>query len=109
MNRSETVTAIAHRLRHLKKRDVNEVLLLLIELWTDELVRPGGYIRIDGLGKLYVEQQTIRSVGAIRDTLLDQGKPVPESLKRCYFRFRPADALRARLRGENTDEEETFE
>lgn len=109
MNRSETVTAIAHRLRHLKKRDVNEVLLLLVDLWTEELVRPGGYIRLDGLGKLFIERQTIRSVGAIRDTLLEQGKTVPDTLKRCYFRFRPADVLRAKLRETLNAEEEAFE
>jgi len=97
MNRSETAAVIASRLRHLKKRDVNEVLMLLMDVWSEELVRPGGYIRIDGFGKLYVEQQTIRSVGAIRETLLEKRKTVPDTLKRCYFRFRPADALRARL------------
>ena len=97
MDRNETVTAIARRLHTLRKRDVNEVLSVLLEVWTEELIRPGGYIHLDGLGKLYVEQQAIRATGVVRATLAKKHKPVPSTLNRYYFRFRPADSIHAAL------------
>ncbi len=97
MNRRETVAAVARKLRQFKQRDVSEMLDALIEVWCEELIQPEGYIRIEGLGKLYVEQQSMRTPGAVRDTMTYKRGGVPYTLKRYYFRFHPADSLRARL------------
>ncbi len=81
----------------MRKRDVGEMLDVLLEIWSEELTRPGGHIRIEGLGKLYVERQRIRSTGAVRAMLRSKGKPVPATLNRYYFRFRPSERLYATL------------
>lgn len=58
MNTRQTATQIARRLPDLRKRDVQEVLDLLTELWREELAKPNGEIHISGLGTLYVETHT---------------------------------------------------
>ena len=95
MNHSQTVATVAQRLRCLTKRDVGEVLDVLIEVWREALLQPEGYIRIEGLGKLYIEQQQLRSAGVIQARLRAKHGAAPVHLDRYYFRFRPSDTLRA--------------
>ncbi len=97
MNHSQTIAAVARKLRQFSGRDVREVYEALVEVWQEELVKPEGYIRIEGLGKLYVQQQTIRSTGVVRAQAAKQNKPAPALLTRHYFRFRPIKALRHTL------------
>ncbi|MHB8628400.1 MAG: hypothetical protein ACYDBJ_15205 [Aggregatilineales bacterium] len=97
MNYNETVAAVARKMRQRTKREVSEMLDVLLEVWRGELLRPGGYIRIDALGKLYVERQVIRSSGAVYRSLSQKHKPVPATLVRYYFRFHPSDTLRTAL------------
>ena len=95
MNRSQTVAAVARRLRHLTQQDVSEVLDVLVEVWREALLQPDGYIRIGDLGKLYIEQQQMRSAGVIQARLHDRYGTAPAFLDRYYFRFRPSESLRA--------------
>ncbi len=97
MNRNQMVTAAARRLRGFRKRDVNEVLSVLLDIWQAELLQPGGYIHLDGLGKLYVEQQEIRSTGVVRAAFARKQRPAPDKLTRYYVRFRPADTFHTNL------------
>ncbi len=97
VNHSQMIAAVARRLRQFSRRDVREVYEALVEVWQEELVQPDGYIRIEGLGKLYVQQQTIRSTGVVRAQAAKQNKPAPALLTRYYFRFRPVKALHRRL------------
>lgn len=105
MNSNQTATAVARRLRNLKKRDVRDVLAILTEVWREELLKPDGYIHIDGLGKLYIEQQQLRSAGFIQAQLEVKHGVVPTTIPRYYFRFRPADSLRAALLTDRNGEE----
>jgi hypothetical protein len=70
------------------------VLDVLIEVWAEALRQPGGYIRIDGFGKLYVERQQMRSSGMIRKHLIARDGEAPETLERLYFRFSPSQELK---------------
>ena len=98
MNHHETVSAVARKLRQFSRRDVRQMLEVLIEVWSEELIQPGGYIRIEGLGKLYVEQQTIPITGVIKRSLESKQKATPTTLNRYYFRFRPVDPLYKKLK-----------
>ena len=97
MNYNQTVAAVARKLRQRSRHEVREMLDVLLDVWREELLRPGGYIRIDALGKLYVEQQTMRVPGAVRQTLARKQLPAPPTLTRYYFRFHPSEALRQAL------------
>jgi len=97
VNYNQTVAAVARKLRQRTRREVRETLDVLLEVWQEELLRPGGYIRIDQLGKLYVEKQTMRVPGAVRRTLAQQQRPVPSTMPRFYFRFHPSESLRQAL------------
>jgi hypothetical protein len=97
VNYNQTVAVVARKLRQRTRREVREVLDVLLEVWREELLRPDGYIRIDALGKLYVEQQTMRVPGAVRRALAEQQRPVPPLLTRYYFRFHPSESLREAL------------
>ncbi len=96
MNHQETVRAVARKLRHFTRRDVSEMLDVLIEVWADELREPEGFVRLDGLGKLYVEQQTVAVNGAIQQVLerkQNASNTIPATMNRYYFRFQPTDTL----------------
>ncbi len=93
MNHHQTVAAAARKLRRFSQGDVSEMLQVLIEVWCEELSQPEGFVRIEGLGKLYVQQQTLRTPGAIRATLAKKHGSVPLLMNRYYFRFQPAKAL----------------
>jgi nucleoid DNA-binding protein len=93
MNHRQTVIAVARKLRRFSQRDVSEVLQVLSEIWSAELAQPEGFVRIEGLGKLYVQQQTLRTPGAIRATLTRKHGSVPLLMNRYYFRFQPTKTL----------------
>lgn len=97
MNYNQTVAAVARKLRQRTRREVREMLDVLLDIWREELLRPDGYIRIDALGKLYVEQQTMRVPGVITRTLTHKQLPAPPTLTRYYFRFHPSESLREAL------------
>lgn len=109
MNHRETVNAVARKLRHVSRRDVSEMLDVLIEVWRDELIQPDADIRIKGLGKLYVEQQTIPIAGVIRRSYERRRKVAPTTIKRYYFRFSPAAPLYKKLKAFREPREEQEE
>lgn len=100
MNHRETVNAVARKLRHISRRDVSALLDVLIEVWSDELIRANGDVRIKALGKLYVEQQTIPISGVIRRSYERRRKVAPSNINRYYFRFRPTPSLYKRLKAQ---------
>ena len=83
----DVVSAIARRLPHQTQREVREVLELLAEVWSDELVS-GGEVTLPGVGRLSIELQLMKAGGAM------QGHG---QLRRIYGRFRPSQQLRAQL------------
>jgi hypothetical protein len=91
------VAAVARKLRQRSRREVREVLDVLLEVWREELLRPEGYIRIDSLGKLYVEQQMMRVPGAVKKAMAQRRLSAPPVLTRFYFRFHPSESLRRAL------------
>jgi len=84
MNHRQTVAEISKRLPRLKRRDVAEVLEVMVELWLEALAQPGRTVTVADLGKLMVEVQTVRSGGAV-------GR---RTVKRVYVRFRPTGRFR---------------
>ncbi len=106
MNTRQTATQIARRLPDLRKRDVQDVLDVLTELWRAELAKPDGEIHLTGLGKLYVEAHTLRSTGVIRQMLIQKrGTNAPATIQRRVIRFRPYEALRALMKEEKANHE----
>jgi nucleoid DNA-binding protein len=95
MNYDQMVNAVARRLYGKSRREVREVLDVLFDLWREELQQPDASLYIRHLGRLYVEQQQLRSSGIIQTTLqAKQGVNAPRQLARLYFRFTPTDQLR---------------
>jgi nucleoid DNA-binding protein len=110
MNHQETVNAVARKLRHFTRQDVRAVLEVLVEVWQEELQKPDAYVRIEGLGKLYVEQQTIAVTGAIQKMLTEKrhgDAALPATLHRYYFRFQPTDSFYQRVKQHRKPAEET--
>jgi nucleoid DNA-binding protein len=91
MNHRQLVSVVARRFPNLTKRQIEDVLDVLVEIWRTELEQPGGEVIIRDFGKLTVEVQKMRNSGAIRRQM---GRGAPEHLTRLYFRFRPAPTLR---------------
>ena len=95
MNQQDMINAIARKLYRFTRRDIAEVVEVMLELWQAELVKPEGYVHLTGIGKLYVEQQQIPGAGVVKDTLRHKyGRLAPPQLKRVYFRFRPSERLK---------------
>ncbi|MDX1991993.1 MAG: HU family DNA-binding protein [bacterium] len=84
MNHRQTITEISKRLPRLKRRDVAEVVEVMVELWLEKLAQPGQTVTVADLGKLLVEVQSFRSGGAV-------GR---RTVKRIYVRFRPTAKFR---------------
>lgn len=97
MNHTEFVNAVAQKLYRFTRRDIAEVMDVMLEIMHTELLRPGGYIQFQELGKLYIEQQQIRPAGVIRQTLMEKPGQLPTTLNRYYFRFQPAETFRQAL------------
>lgn len=78
MYHREVIAAIARRLPHRTRRDVAEIIELLTEIWSEELITSGEIV-IPDIGRLYVEVQDMKAGGA----LARHGR-----LRRVYGRFR---------------------
>jgi nucleoid DNA-binding protein len=96
MRHRDLIATIARHLPHRTRRDVEEVIDVLIELMQDELVR-GEEVSLPDIGKLSIETQTVRLSGAVRRQV---GPAAPPTMKRLYGRFRPAQSLKDRLEQE---------
>ena len=95
MNHQQLVTVIARRLPHRSKRDVAEVLEVMVEICIEHLSQPKPVIQIADLGRLSIDVHQLRVSGAVRKTLADQHGPEhPATLARIVGRFRPAPRLR---------------
>ena len=93
MNHRQLISAAARRFPDLTQRQIEDVLTVFVELWTDELTRLDGTITVRDFGTLKVEVQLIRPSGAIR-RMRDAHQA---RLTRLYFRFRPSGKLRRRV------------
>lgn len=87
MYHRDVITQIARQLPHRTRRDVDEVIELLTEIWSEELIN-GGEIIVPDIGRLRIEVQLIRAGGA----LTQHGQ-----LRRIYGRFRPTPRLKQRI------------
>jgi nucleoid DNA-binding protein len=95
MNHQELVAAIARRVPDRSKREVAEVLEVLVEICIEQLSRPDQVIQIADLGRLSIDVHQLHVSGAVRKTLTDQhGPDHPDTLSRIVGRFRPAPRLR---------------
>ncbi|MBZ0280541.1 MAG: HU family DNA-binding protein [Anaerolineae bacterium] len=87
MYHRDVIARIARRLPHRTQRDVAEVIEVLTEVWSKELVK-GEEIIVPDIGRLSIEVQDMKAGGA-----LDKyGR-----LRRVYGRFRPTENLKERL------------
>ncbi len=84
MYHRDVVASIARRLPGRTRRDVAEVVEVLTEVWTDELVK-GNEVIVPDIGRLKVEIQEMRAGGALGQ----HGR-----LRRVYGRFRPTPSLK---------------
>lgn len=106
MNTQELVSAISRRLPALRRREVQEVITVMVELWREELSQTQGKIQIAGLGTLYVESHTLKATGVIRQRLLQKyGTHAPLTLRRRVIRFHPYETLRQRMNEEGAQDE----
>jgi nucleoid DNA-binding protein len=95
MNHQELVAAIARRLPDHSRREVAEVLEVLVEVCTEQLSQSDQIIQIADLGRLSIDVHQLRVAGAVRKTLVEQhGPDHPDTLARIVGRFRPAPRLR---------------
>jgi nucleoid DNA-binding protein len=84
----ETIAHIARRLPHQQQHNVREVIDLLMEVWSDELIQ-GNEVIVPTIGKLSIEVQDIQAGGA----LISQGH-----LQRVYGRFRPTPTFKRKIK-----------
>jgi len=82
------IAKVARRLPHRTRRDVDEVVDLLMEVWSEELTN-GGEVVLPDIGRLSIEVQDMTAGGA----LAQHGQ-----LRRVYGRFRPTPQLKAQIR-----------
>jgi nucleoid DNA-binding protein len=95
MNHQKLVAAIARRLPHRSRREVAEVLEVMIDICIEQLSQPGQIVQIADLGRLSIDVHQLQVAGAVRKTLAEQhGADPPKTLKRIVGRFRPAPRLR---------------
>ena len=106
MNTNELVRQITRRLPDLRKRDVQDVVEVLLELWHTELIKADGEIHLRGLGTLYVDVHPLRAKGIAREALIRKyGQAAPAVIVRRAVRFRPYDSLREAMRQEDKGHE----
>ena len=80
----EVIAEVARRLPHRTQRDVAEVVEVLTEVWSVELVN-GRSIIVPDIGRLSIEVQDMKAGGL----LAQHGR-----LRRVYGRFRPTEQLK---------------
>ena len=93
MRHRDIIAYIARRLPHQTRRDVEDVIDVLIELMQDKLAQ-GETVNLLDIGTLSIEVQKMHAGGAVRQHSQQQ------LLTRIYGRFRPAEALKVRLQKE---------
>ncbi|MBE2270211.1 MAG: HU family DNA-binding protein [Anaerolinea sp.] len=91
MNHRQLVSAAARRFPDLTQRQVEDVLEVLVEVWSTALAH-SDEVMIRNLGTLRIEVQQMRNSGVIQAQM---GSSSPEHLMRLYFRFRPTAQLKA--------------
>jgi nucleoid DNA-binding protein len=84
MYHRDVIAAIARRLPHRTRRDVAEVVEVLTEAWSEELIK-GNEVIVPDIGRLRIEVQDMQASGA----LCQHGR-----LRRVYGRFRPSVNLK---------------
>ena len=87
MYHRDVIAKIARRLPHRTQRDVAEVVEILTEVWSEELLN-GEEIIVPEIGRLCIEVQNIKAGGAL-------GKY--GQLRRVYGRFRPSPNLKKQI------------
>jgi nucleoid DNA-binding protein len=87
MYHRDVIAKIARRLPHRTQRDVAEVVEILTEVWSEELMN-GKEIIVPDVGRLSIEVQNMRA----GDALGKYGQ-----LRRVYGRFRPTPALKQKM------------
>jgi nucleoid DNA-binding protein len=80
----EVIAEVARRLPHRTQREVAEVVEVLTEVWSAELLN-GRSIIVPDIGRLSIEVQDMKAGGALNR----YGR-----LRRVYGRFRPTEALK---------------
>lgn len=85
MYHRDVIAKIARQLPDRTRRDVAEVIEILLEVWSEELVN-GGEVTLPGVGRLSIEVQDMQAGGA----LAARGR-----LRRVYGRFRLTESLKA--------------
>jgi nucleoid DNA-binding protein len=83
----DVIAKIARRLPHRTQRDVAEVIEVLAEVWSEELMN-GKEITVPDIGRLSIEVQDMRAGGA----LVKHGR-----LRRVYGRFRPTPDMKKQI------------
>jgi len=84
MYHRDVIAKIARRLPHRTQRDVAEVVEILTEVWSEELLN-GEEIIVPDVGRLSIEVQDMQAGGAL-------GKH--GRLRRVYGRFRPTPNMK---------------
>lgn len=84
MYHRDVIATIARRLPHRTRRDVAEVVEVLTEVWSEQLIK-GSEIIVPGIGRLRIEIQDMKAGGALGQ----HGR-----LRRVYGRFRPSPNLK---------------
>jgi nucleoid DNA-binding protein len=87
MYHRDVIAKIARRLPQRTQRDVAEVVEILTEVWSEELIN-GKEIIVPEIGRLSIEVQNIKAGGAL-------GKH--GRLRRVYGRFRPTPTLKQQI------------
>jgi nucleoid DNA-binding protein len=83
----DVIAKIARRLPHRTQRDVAEVVEILTEVWSEELLK-GNEVIVPEIGRLSIEVQDMQAGGAL-------GKH--GRLRRVYGRFRPTPNLKQQI------------
>ena len=92
MYHRDVIAEVARRLPHQTRRDVNEVIEVLTEVWFAELAN-GGEVSLPDIGRLNIEVQAMTAVGA----LAAHGRLRQRRIRRVYGRFRPTPKLKAQI------------
>ena len=87
MYHRDVIAKVARRLPHQARRDVSEVVDLLLEVWSEELIN-GGEVVLPDIVRLSIEVQNMAASGA----LAAHGR-----LRRVYGRLRPTPNLKAKI------------
>jgi nucleoid DNA-binding protein len=106
MNHQQLVIAIARRLPEHSRREIADVLEMMVVVCVEQLSQPGQVVQIADLGRLSIDVHSLHASGAVRKTLTGQhGARQPETLTRVVGRFRPARRLRQAIESVIKEEE----